>query len=70
MQGHLFEDRVMKTGRVFIGEGCSVGANAIVLYGTRMGKGSSLGLQSLMMKGEEFEAKTHWHGAPATSRRS
>jgi phosphopantetheinyl transferase (holo-ACP synthase) len=65
LQTHLFEDRVMKMDRVDIGHGCSVGMDAVVLYGSRMEAGSSLGDLSLLMKGEALPAHTAWIGSPA-----
>jgi non-ribosomal peptide synthetase-like protein len=64
VQTHLFEDRIIKMGSVNIGNRCSVGAGAIVLYNTRMEEGSSLGDLSLLMKGETLPARTHWRGIP------
>ena len=66
IQTHLFEDRVMKTGRVRLQSRCSVGAGSTVLYGTTMGEGSSLGELSLLMKGESLPAGTRWRGIPAS----
>jgi len=65
IQTHLFEDRVMKMARVDVGPRCSVGTDAVVLYGTRMEAGSSLGDLSLLMKGETLPAGTRWQGSPA-----
>ena len=65
LQTHLFEDRVMKTSRVRVGEACSVGRDAIVLYDGEMGRGASLGPMSLAMKGESLPAATRWRGIPA-----
>jgi len=65
IQTHLFEDRVMKMSSVHIGAGCAVGADAVVLYDTRMEAGSRLGGLSLLMKGEELPAGTVWQGSPA-----
>lgn len=64
VQTHLFEDRIFKADRLRIGDGCSVGNMAIVLYGTEMQAGSALGPLSVLMKGEELPALTHWHGVP------
>ncbi|WP_072394556.1 Pls/PosA family non-ribosomal peptide synthetase [Hyphomicrobium sp. CS1GBMeth3] len=64
VQTHLFEDRIFKADRLRIGDGCSVGNMAIVLYGTEMQAGSVLGPLSVLMKGEELPALTHWHGVP------
>jgi non-ribosomal peptide synthetase-like protein len=65
LQTHLFEDRVMKLSTVDLGPGCSVGTDAVVLYGTRMEAGSRLGDLSLLMKGESLPAGSRWHGSPA-----
>jgi len=65
VQTHLFEDRVMKMSHVEIGPGCSVGANSLVLYDTRMEPGAQLGPLSLLMKSETLPAGTSWAGVPA-----
>jgi non-ribosomal peptide synthetase-like protein len=64
IQTHLFEDRVMKSGRLKIGSGCSVGNMAVVLYGTEMQPGASLDALSVLMKGEVLPAATRWSGIP------
>jgi non-ribosomal peptide synthetase-like protein len=64
IQTHLFEDRIMKSDKVDIDKGCTVGNMAIVLYGTRMNAGSVLGALSVLMKGEQLPAGTSWHGIP------
>ena len=64
VQTHLFEDRVMKTGRVRIGRGASVGAMSTVLYDAELGDGAALGDLSLVMKGERLAPGTDWTGSP------
>lgn len=64
IQTHLFEDRVMKSSHLKIGDECSVGNMAVVLYDTEMARGVTLGPLSLMMKGETFAPFTRWHGIP------
>jgi len=64
IQTHLFEDRVMKADHLKIGESCSVGNMAVVLYGTEMKRGSSLGALSVLMKGEILPEFTRWVGIP------
>jgi non-ribosomal peptide synthetase-like protein len=64
IQTHLFEDRVMKADYLKIGEGCSIGNMAVVLYGTEMKRGSSLGALSVLMKGEVVPAFSRWIGIP------
>ena len=65
LQTHLFEDRVMKISVVDIGPRCTVGANAVVLYDTRMDADSSIDGLSMLMKGETLPAATAWRGSPA-----
>ncbi len=64
IQTHLFEDRVMKSSYLKVGDECSVGNMAVVLYDTEMEKGSSLASLSLLMKGEKLGPGTRWHGIP------
>ena len=66
LQTHLFEDRVMKMGRVEVGEGASVGCLSLVLYDTRLQGGASLNALSLLMKGETLPRRGSWQGIPAT----
>ena len=65
LQTHLFEDRVMKVSTVNIGDRCTVGSGAIVLYDTVMAPDSSLGNLSMLMKGESLPAGSSWVGSPA-----
>jgi non-ribosomal peptide synthetase-like protein len=65
IQTHLFEDRILKMGRVSISRRCAVGAMTTVLYGTTIEDDASLGELSLLMKGEKLPAGTRWHGIPA-----
>ena len=65
LQTHLYEDRLMKIGRVKIGDGVSIGAFTTVLYDTDIGDYARLGSLSLIMKGETIPANTRWAGAPA-----
>ena len=55
----------MKMSTVTVGPNCSVGADAVVLYDTRMDPGAVLGDLSLLMKGETLPAHTRWQGSPA-----
>ncbi|GJD53557.1 D-alanine--D-alanyl carrier protein ligase [Methylobacterium crusticola] len=65
LQTHLYEDRVMKVGRVEIGRGVSVGAFATVLYDTQVGDYAQLRPLTIVMKGEAIPANSRWEGAPA-----
>jgi non-ribosomal peptide synthetase-like protein len=64
VQNHLFEDRIMKSSYLRIGDECSVGNMSIVLYDTRMEKRAILGPLSLLMKGENMPANSRWLGIP------
>jgi hypothetical protein len=50
LQTHLYEDRVMKVGRVELGRGVTVGANATVLYDTHIGDYAQLRPLTIIMK--------------------
>jgi non-ribosomal peptide synthetase-like protein len=65
IQTHLFEDRVMKLGRVQIEEGASIGSEAVVLYDATVGAGASLGDLSLVMKNEQLLPGRRYRGLPA-----
>lgn len=65
LQTHLYEDRIMKVGRVEIGHGVTIGAFATVLYDTKVGDFARLQPLTLVMKGEKIPANTIWGGAPA-----
>jgi non-ribosomal peptide synthetase-like protein len=68
LQTHLFEDRVMKSSYLKIGDNCSVGNMAVVLYDTSMNDRAVLGPLSLLMKGEIMPANSQWYGAPTVHR--
>ncbi len=68
LQTHLYEDRVMKVGRVVVGEGVTVGAGSTVLYDTHVGDYARLGPLTLVMKGEAIPAHSEWAGSPAEPR--
>ncbi|KAJ3377771.1 Nonribosomal peptide synthetase 4 [Lobulomyces angularis] len=67
LQSHLFEDRVMKCGKVRIGARANLGTRVTVLYDTSIGDDADVGPLSLVMKGEQIAAKTKWAGLPITS---
>lgn len=64
IQTHLFEDRIMKSAKLVIGDECTLGNMAVVLYDTEMKTGVNLGPMSLLMKGETLPPFTRWHGIP------
>jgi non-ribosomal peptide synthetase-like protein len=65
-QNHLFEDRIMKSSFLRIGDDCSVGNMSVVLYDTEMQQGASIGPLSLLMKGETLPPFTRWLGIPTS----
>ncbi|WP_150287936.1 Pls/PosA family non-ribosomal peptide synthetase [Rhabdaerophilum calidifontis] len=65
LQTHLYEDRVMKVGRIEVADGVSIGSFATVLYDTKVGAFARLTPLTLVMKGEQIPAHTVWGGAPA-----
>jgi len=65
LQTHLYEDRVMKVGRVDVGNGVTVGAGSTVLYDTHVGDFAQLGPLTIVMKGESIPPHSKWIGAPA-----
>lgn len=65
LQTHLFEDRVMKMSTVTIGNRCSIGGRAVVLYDSTVGDDAQLDALSLVMKGESIPENTSWSGIPA-----
>ncbi len=65
LQTHLYEDRVMKVGRVVVGDGVTIGAGSTVLYDTHISDFARLGPLTLVMKGEEIPPHSEWVGAPA-----
>ncbi|MBV9517846.1 MAG: amino acid adenylation domain-containing protein [Hyphomicrobiales bacterium] len=65
LQTHLYEDRLMKIGRIKLGRGVTVGAGSTVLYDTRVEDHVRLGPLTVVMKGEGIPANSAWGGAPA-----
>ncbi len=63
-QTHLFEDRVMKVGKIKIGARTSIGARTIILYDSEVGDDVTVQPLSLVMKGENLPAATDWIGSP------
>jgi non-ribosomal peptide synthetase-like protein len=70
LQTHLYEDRVMKVGRVEVGRGVTIGAGSTVLYDTHVGDYARLGPLTVVMKGESIPPHSEWVGAPAEPARS
>ncbi len=65
LQTHLYEDRLMKVGRIKIGNDVTIGAGSTVLYDTRVGDGALIGPLTMVMKGEALPHSSAWVGSPA-----
>ena len=52
-----------KSGKVILKQGCSVGANTVVLPGVTIGEGAIVGAQSLVTK--DIPPNEVWFGSPA-----
>jgi len=65
-QTHLFEDRIMRIGRVKIGKGATLGVRTTVLYDSSVGADCRLGPLTLVAKGEQLTPGTRWAGSPAS----
>ncbi len=67
-QTHLFEDRVMKIGKVEIGNRVTIGSRSIILYNTKIEDDVNIGDLSLVMKGEIIQKETQWVGSPISEK--
>lgn len=67
-QTHLFEDRIMKVGRVELGCRACIKPYSICLPGSVVSADAQLGSLSLLMKGESLPEATAWEGAPVKPR--
>jgi non-ribosomal peptide synthetase-like protein len=65
LQTHLYEDRVMKVGRIRVGRGVSIGAATTVLYDTEIGDFARLNALTVVMKGDRLPGHSEWEGAPS-----
>jgi non-ribosomal peptide synthetase-like protein len=63
-QAHTFEDRVLKVDHVDIGDGATVGANAVLLYGAEVGAGAVVEPHSVVMKRERLLPAIRYEGVP------
>jgi non-ribosomal peptide synthetase-like protein len=65
LQGHSLEDGVFKSGRIRIGDRCSIGSNTFVHYDVEIGDDVEVDPDSFVMKGEVLPSGTRWLGNPA-----
>jgi non-ribosomal peptide synthetase-like protein len=66
LQTHLFEDRVMKLGKLHLHSRAQVGAWSLILYDTILAADTFIEPMSLVMKGEQVPPATTWQGIPVS----
>ena len=66
LQTHLFEDRVMKLGKLHLYPRVEVGSWGMILYDTVLEPDVHIQPMSLVMKGETLPTATTWQGIPIT----
>jgi non-ribosomal peptide synthetase-like protein len=64
VQTHLFHDRMLSMDTVTLRAGSTLGPNSVVLPAAVLGKHSTVGPVSLVMRGEAVPDKTRWIGNP------
>ena len=52
VQTHLFHDRVLAMERVVLDAGATLGPNSVILPAARIGRNTTVGPASLVMRGE------------------
>ena len=62
--GGLFEDRVMKLGKLHLYPRAQVGSWGMILYDTVLEQDVLIQPMSLVMKGEKLPPATTWQGIP------
>lgn len=68
IQNHLFEDRIMKSSYLKIGNECSIGNMSVVLYDSEIGDRTNVQSLSLVMKGDNLPENTNWEGIPISEK--
>ena len=64
VQTHLFHDRVLSMDTVTLQAGATLGPNSVILPAATLGRHSTVGPLSLVMRGESVPAQTRWIGNP------
>jgi len=64
VQTHLFHDRMMSMDTVTLGAGSSLGPHGVILPAASLGKGSSVGAASLVLRGDTIPPSSRWTGNP------
>ena len=65
LQSHSLEEGVFKSDLVKIGNGCTIGARALVHYGVTLQDNVVVEPDAFIMKGETAKSGTIWRGNPA-----
>lgn len=64
---HTLEDGTFTSGRITVGDACTLGVGAFALYGVTLGAGSHLDADAFLLKGEEVPPGAQWRGNPAAA---
>ena len=64
VQTHLFHDRVLSMDEVVLRAGATLGPNSVILPAASIGKHTTIGPVSLVMRGEAVPSRTCWIGNP------
>ncbi|MDH2426525.1 Pls/PosA family non-ribosomal peptide synthetase [Sphaerisporangium sp. TRM90804] len=64
LQTHLFHDRVMSIDKVVLRNGATLGPHGVVLPAATIGRDTTIGPASLVMRGETVPERTRWFGNP------
>jgi non-ribosomal peptide synthetase-like protein len=65
LQSHSLEEGVFKADHIVLGNGCTVGVQGFVHYGTIVGDNALIDTDTFLMKGEVVEVGAFWQGNPA-----
>ncbi|CAF3973115.1 unnamed protein product [Adineta steineri] len=65
IQGHSFEQRILKLAPVSIGNSCVLMSGSIVMAGCKLMGNNRLYPGTLIMKNDQLPSNTHWKGVPA-----
>lgn len=69
IQTHLFQDRILRLGTIRLAAGSTLGPHSITLLDTDFGTASSVGANSLVMRGETLRAYGRFAGNPVAPTR-
>jgi non-ribosomal peptide synthetase-like protein len=64
VQTHLFHDRVLSMDEVVLRAGATLGPNSVILPAASIGRHTTVGPVSLVMRGEAVPSRTRWIGNP------